>query len=87
MGVGERRSKTALFALVGALSLDNMHAFAARMGSPALLPAFVKSAPSSLRRQPRQVRRTERAAAASGDRGGPTYTTTFLGLARQDHSL
>lgn len=86
MGVGERRSTTALFAVVGALSLDHMHAFAARMGSSALLPAFVKSAPSSLRRQPRQVRRTARATAATGDTGGLTYTIAFPGLARQDHS-
>lgn len=55
MGVGGKRPATALFALVGALSLDHMHAFAARMGSSALVPAFVKNAPSSLWRKPRCV--------------------------------
>ena len=84
MGVGERRSTTALLALAGALSLDYMHAFAARMGSSSLLPAFVKSAPSSLRRQPRQVRRTQQ---QHQQRQVASRMTANRGLARQDHSL
>lgn len=52
MDTGRPRSATALFALIGALSPQPMHAFAARMGSSALLPTFVKGAPSSLMRRP-----------------------------------
>ena len=53
MESGRPRSATALFALIGALSPQPMHAFAARMGSPALLPAYAKNVPSSLLRKPR----------------------------------
>jgi len=48
------RPKKALFALMGALTPQHMHAFAARMGSSALLPAFAKNAPSSLFTKPRR---------------------------------
>ena len=91
MGVGERRSTTALFALIGALSLDHMHAFAARMGSSALLPALAKSAPSSLRRQPRQVRKTIDSSSSSSNssssssdaRGGLTYDRDSRACSRE----
>lgn len=53
MESGRPRSATALLALIGALSPQPMNAFAARMGSPALLPAYAKNAPSSLLRKPR----------------------------------
>lgn len=48
----ETKSATALFALIGALSPQPMHAFAARMGSSALLPTLVRTAPSSLTTKP-----------------------------------
>lgn len=61
MESGRPRSATALFALIGALSPQPMHAFAARMGSPALLPAYAKNVPSSLLRKPRySMRHTDR---------------------------
>ncbi|CAM9158816.1 unnamed protein product [Ectocarpus sp. 6 AP-2014] len=49
------QSATALFALIGALSPQPMHAFAARMGSSALLPTLVRTAPSSLTRKPTRM--------------------------------
>lgn len=52
METGRPRSATVLFALIGALSPQSMHAFAARMGSSALLPTFVRNAPSSLMQKP-----------------------------------
>ncbi|CAM9575094.1 unnamed protein product, partial [Ectocarpus fasciculatus] len=51
----ETKSATALFALIGALSPQPMHAFAARMGSSALLPTLVRTAPSSLTRKPTRM--------------------------------
>lgn len=55
MALGRPMTAKALASLVAALSLDQMHAFAARMGSSALLPAFVKSAPFSLGRNRRYI--------------------------------